>query len=156
MIWHNNFDLSKETLMELGKEFIAPMKKTFLDIADPSVSVNEKRKLLRDKQVGNGIMGLLASAILPVLPVLLNQHGGSKEQDNDFELKFKGEEVLQRGRGIGGLVKLPKMVFKPFTKTKSNFNGLKYYDDCRTCQQYGRVLHEMEGYDNKVFVGDDN
>ena len=70
-------------------------------------------------------------------------------------IKFHGEEILQRGRGIGGVVKIPKMVFKPFTKTKSNFNGLRYYDDCRTCQQYGRVLHEIEGYDNKGFVNDE-
>ena len=62
---------------------------------------------------------------------------------------------MQRGWGIGGLVKVPKMVFKPFTSKKSNFNGLRYYDDCRTCRQYGRVLHEIEGYDNKGFVNDE-
>ena len=59
------------------------------------------------------------------------------------------------GRGIVGLVQLPKMMFKPFTSKKTNFKGLKYYDDCRICQKYGRILHEREGYDNKEFFGYD-
>ena len=71
-------------------------------------------------------------------------------------LRFGGGERIQRGRGVGGLLKLPRSVFNPFSGRKSTNNHVGYYDNCRTCQQYGRVLHEIEkGYDNKGFVSDE-
>ena len=71
-------------------------------------------------------------------------------------LRFGGGERIQRGRGVGGLLKLPRSVFNPFSERKSTNNNVGYYDNCRTCQQYGRVLHEIEkGYDNKGFVSDE-
>ena len=51
-------------------------------------------------------MGLLARVILPIITSLLNQRGGSV--DDNLGFKFKGAEVLQRCRGIGGCMKLPK------------------------------------------------
>ena len=70
--------------------------------------------------------------------------------------KFKGEEILQRRKGMGGLVKMPQLFYNPFVKKNSINSHLGYYDNCRTCQQYGRVLHEIEkGYDNKGFVSDE-
>ena len=72
-------------------------------------------------------------------------------------LRFRGGERIQRGRGIGGMLKLPRSVFNPFSERKSKNNNVGYYDNCRTCQQYGRVLHEIEkGYDNKGFVSDES
>ena len=71
-------------------------------------------------------------------------------------LRFGGGERLQRGRGVGGLLKLPRSVFNPFSGRKSTNNNVGYYDNYKTCQQYGRVLHEIEkGYDNKGFVSDE-
>ena len=71
-------------------------------------------------------------------------------------VKFKSEDILQRGRGIGGFLKFHRNVFRPSAKKKSKTNNLGYYDNCRAFQQYGRVLHEMEkGQDNKGFVSDE-
>ena len=83
-----------------------PIEETTIEIADPSVPVRRKKELLQDKQVGDGIMGLLARVILPIITGLLNQKGGSV--DDNLGFKFKGAEVLQRSRGIGGCMKLPK------------------------------------------------
>ena len=44
-----------------------PIEETTIEIADPSVPVSRKKELLMDKQVGNGIMGLLARVILPII-----------------------------------------------------------------------------------------
>ena len=83
-----------------------PIEETTIEIADPSVPVRRKKELLTDKQVGDGIMGLLARVILPIITSLLNQRGGSV--DDNLGVKFKGPETLQRCRGIGGCIKLPK------------------------------------------------
>ena len=52
-------------------------------------------------------MGLLARVILPIINSLLNQKGGSV--DDNLGVKFKGPETLQRCRGIGGCIKFLKL-----------------------------------------------
>ena len=88
------------------KDHVKPIEETTIEIADSSVPVRRKKELLQDKQVGDGIMGLLARVILPIITSLLNQKGGSV--DDNLGVKFKGPETLQRCRGIGGCIKLPK------------------------------------------------
>ena len=61
---------------------------------------------LQEVPVGNGIMGLLARVILPIITSLFNQKGGSV--DDNLGVKFKGSETLQRCRGIGGCIKFLK------------------------------------------------
>ena len=65
---------------------------------------------------------------------------------------------IQHGRGVGGVLKMRRTLTSPFTKikSKSKKNKIGYYDECRACQKYGRVLHILEeeemGYDNKGFI----
>ena len=79
-----------------------------------------------------------------------------KEEKHIYDLKNRSQ---LRGNGIGGFFKpqgFSRRFVKPFGKKESKQNNVGYFDDCRTCQQYGRVLHEIEkGSDNKAFVSDE-
>ena len=54
-----------------GKEtdlmLLKPIKKEFVKVMDPDVSIIEKREILSKPQVGHGIFTLLASTVLPAL-----------------------------------------------------------------------------------------
>ena len=73
-------------------------------------------------------------------------------------LIFRGGKKLQRGRGIGGVLKSIQALFKP--KEKKRKVKLRYFPECKACQKYGRQLHVVEeedlAYDNKGFVHDDD
>ena len=50
---------------------IKPIAPSFKKVADPSILVKKKRKLLMNSQVGNGIFFVLANIILPILSGIL-------------------------------------------------------------------------------------
>ena len=52
-------------------EHIHDIEPSFLKVADPSTPVKKKRKILMNRQVGNGIFSVLANVILPLLGGLL-------------------------------------------------------------------------------------
>ena len=101
---HEYFIINNPQNKKFIREHVNPIEETTIEIADPSVPVHRKKELLQEKQVGNGIMGLLARVILPIITSLFNQKGGSADEG----VKFKGSETLQRCRGIGGCIKFLK------------------------------------------------
>ena len=103
---HEYFIVNNTQNKKFIREHVNPIEETTIEIADPSVPVHRKKELLQEKQVGNGIMGLLARVILPIITSLFNQKGGSV--DDNLGVKFKGSETLQRCRGIGGCIKFLK------------------------------------------------
>ena len=103
---HEYFIVHNTQNKKFIREHVNPIEETTIEIADPSVPVHRKKELLQEKQVGNGIMGLLARVILPIITSLFNQKGGSV--DDNLGVKFKGSETLQRCRGIGGCIKFLK------------------------------------------------
>ena len=57
--------LNPETFEDIGR--IKPIEESVRKLADPQVTVHEKRKTLQKTQVGEGILTALSQLILPPL-----------------------------------------------------------------------------------------
>ena len=63
---HQTINLEKNKKTRL-KQKLKPIRVDLRKLADSKLSVKSKRRILRKPQVGNGILGILATTILPAL-----------------------------------------------------------------------------------------
>ena len=63
---HQTIKLGKDKKYRL-KQKLKPIRVDLRKLADSKLSVKSKRRILRKPQVGNGILGILATTILPAL-----------------------------------------------------------------------------------------
>ena len=49
------------------KRKLKPVKKSIRDLANEKIPIDKKRKILMKKQIGNGIISLLATTLIPLL-----------------------------------------------------------------------------------------
>ena len=67
---HNNIPLEKSKKSRLKKK-LTPIRFHLRKLADPTVSVKDKRDLLKDPQVGGGIFSLIAAVVPALISALL-------------------------------------------------------------------------------------
>ena len=70
-LYFDKFGVSQDVGIPQCFKHIKPIAPSFKKIADPSIPVKKKRKILMNSQVGNGIFSVLANIILPILSGLL-------------------------------------------------------------------------------------
>ena len=71
MFWSDSLPIGDMITRRKRNVHINKIKPYFLSIADPSIPIKKKRKILAKKQVGSGIMSVLTNALLPALISLL-------------------------------------------------------------------------------------
>ena len=69
--YFDKFGVNEDVSISESRKHIVPIASSFKKVADPSVPVKKKRKLLMNSQVGNGIFSVLANVILPLLSGIL-------------------------------------------------------------------------------------
>ena len=65
-ILDNSFDFDNKQLSEIRKK-LKPITRDIRRLANPSSSINRKRKILQKPQVGDGVLGIIASLVIPTL-----------------------------------------------------------------------------------------
>ena len=74
MFWFDSLPIGERIRGKIRKVHLKKITPYFLSIADPSIPLDKKRKILAKKQVGSGIMSVVTQALLPALiSLLLNQ-----------------------------------------------------------------------------------
>ena len=62
----NGFNFNKKQSIKVRRK-LGPIKKSIRDLANKSLPISKKRKILMKKQVGQGIISLLATTLVPLL-----------------------------------------------------------------------------------------
>ena len=65
-ILNNTFNFNPKELSVIRKK-LKPSAPVLRKLGDPKISIQKKRKLLQKPQVGNGILGIIASFVIPAL-----------------------------------------------------------------------------------------
>jgi hypothetical protein len=65
-ILNNSFDFDNKQLSTVRKK-LKPIKTDLRKLANQSASIKSKRKILQKPQVGNGVLGIIASLVIPAL-----------------------------------------------------------------------------------------
>lgn len=65
-ITQNGFNFNKSQAMKVRRK-LGPIKKSIRDLANEKIPILKKRKILMKKQIGEGIISLLASTLIPLL-----------------------------------------------------------------------------------------
>ena len=65
-ITQNGFNFDKKTSVKVKRK-LSPIKKSIRDLANKSFPISKKRKILMKKQIGQGIISLLATTLVPLL-----------------------------------------------------------------------------------------
>ncbi len=65
-ILKNSFDFDNKQLSTVRKK-LKPIKTDLRKLANQSASIKSKRKILQKPQVGNGVLGIIASLVIPAL-----------------------------------------------------------------------------------------
>ena len=65
-ITQNGFNFDKKQSAKVRRK-LRPIKKNIRDLANKSFPISKKRKLLMKKQIGQGIISLLATSLVPLL-----------------------------------------------------------------------------------------
>ena len=65
-ILNNTFKFNPKELSVIRKK-MKPSAQVLRQLGDPKISIQKKRKLLQKPQVGNGILGIIASFVIPAL-----------------------------------------------------------------------------------------
>ena len=65
-ITQNGFNFNKSQATKVRRK-LGPIKKSIRDLANESIPIEKKRNILMKKQIGHGIISLLASTLIPLL-----------------------------------------------------------------------------------------
>ena len=65
-ITQNGFKFNKNQAMKVRRK-LAPIKKSIRELANEKLPIAKKRKILMKKQIGQGIISLLATTLIPLL-----------------------------------------------------------------------------------------
>ena len=65
-ILKNRFNFNHEQLSTVRKKF-KPITADIRRLVKPSASIESKREILQKPQVGNGVLGIIASLVMPAL-----------------------------------------------------------------------------------------
>ena len=65
-ITQNGFNFNKSQALKVRRK-LGPMKKSIRDLANEKLPISKKRKILMKKQIGQGLISLLATTLVPLL-----------------------------------------------------------------------------------------
>ena len=65
-ITQNGFNFNKSQAIKVRRK-LGPIKKSIRDLANETIPIDKKRKILMKKQIGQGIISLLATTLSPLL-----------------------------------------------------------------------------------------